>query len=158
MTQMEDQIQMTTDFPLDDDGFLRRECPSCEHQFKWYAHQEGDPDAEVVNQYYCPLCGEPSGLEAWWTPDQLSYAQGSAGPAFDRYLGDMVAGALKGIKGLDFKANRNFTLGIPTPDPLTESNDMVIAQPPCHPNEPVKVPEANTGRVHCLICGSAFAV
>ena len=28
---------------------------------------------------------------------------------------------------------------------------MVIVQPPCHPNEPLKVPEDATERVHCMI-------
>ena len=155
---MDDEIKVPIELPVDDDGFLRRECPSCEQQFKWYVHQEGDPDAEVVDQYYCPLCGVPSGLDTWCTPDQLDYAQGAAGPALDQYVSDIVAGAFKGIKGVEFKPNRDFTLNIPTPDPITEPNDMVTAQPPCHPNEPVKVPEASTGQVHCLICGTAYAV
>jgi hypothetical protein len=35
---------------------------------------------------------------------------------------------------------------------------MMIAEPPCHPNEPVKVPEENVSTVHCLMCGEPFAV
>jgi hypothetical protein len=34
---------------------------------------------------------------------------------------------------------------------------MVIVAPPCHPWEPVKVPDEATGELHCLICGTAFA-
>jgi hypothetical protein len=155
---MDDEIKVPIELPLDDDGFLRRECPVCEQQFKWYVHQDGDPDAELVEQYCCPLCGEMSGLDAWCTPDQLDYAQGAASPVLDQYVSDMMAEAFKGLKNLKFEPNRDFTLGIPAPDPIAEPNDMVIAEPPCHPNEPVKVPEASTGRLHCLICGTVYAV
>lgn len=153
-----DEIKVPLQVPLDDDGFLRRECPNCEGQFKWFVHQDGDDDSEPVDQYFCPLCGQAAGLDTWWTPEQLAYAQGLAGPAVDEAISDMVSRAFKGTKGLTFKPNRSFTLGTPTPEPLREPNDMVIAEPPCHPHEPVKVAEANTGHIYCLICGAAFAV
>lgn len=70
--------------------------------------------------------------------------------------GYAVDDAFKGIKGLTYKPDRNFTLAIPTPEPLSEPDDMVIVEPPCHPNEPIKVPAEATQRVHCLICGSPF--
>lgn len=155
---MNDEIRIPISLPLDSDGFLRRECPSCEQQFKWYSHQDGDPDAEVVDQYFCPLCGVPSGTDTWWTPAQLEYVEGAAAPELDQHVQDLMKDAFKGIKGLTYKANRDFTLGIPTPEPLSEPNDMVIAEPPCHRNEPVKVPESATERLHCLICGTPFAV
>lgn len=158
MNHMDDEIRVPFELPLDDDGFLRRECPNCEEQFKWYNHDEGDPDAETVNQYYCPLCGEPSGLETWWTPEQLEHVRGVAGPSIDQHVQDVIADSLKGIKGLTYKPNRNFTLGTATPEGLTELNDMIIAEPPCHPNEPVKIPEDRAKGVYCLVCGSAFAV
>ena len=56
-----------------------------------------------------------------------------------------------------YEPNQNFTLDQPDPDPLHEPDDMVIVQPPCHQNEPLKVPEEATGLVHCLVCGSAFS-
>jgi hypothetical protein len=43
------------------------------------------------------------------------------------------------------------------PRAMHELNDMIILAPPCHPWEPVKVPEEATARVHCLICGEPFA-
>ena len=44
-----DEIEIPVTMPLDGDGFLRRECPTCEEEFKWYAHEEGDADAEAVD-------------------------------------------------------------------------------------------------------------
>ncbi|MDJ0375877.1 hypothetical protein [Cryobacterium sp. PH31-L1] len=155
---MNDEIRVPAGLPLDSDGFLRRECPNCEHEFKWFSHQEGDLDAEVVDQYFCPLCGEAAGTDSWWTPAQLEYMNGVGGPAIDQYVQDSVEKMFKGVKGLKFKPDRSFSLGIETPDALTEPDDMMIAEPPCHPNEPIKVPEENAAKVHCLICGTAFAV
>jgi hypothetical protein len=154
---MDDESSIPVAIPLDSDGFLRRECPTCQQQFKWFSHSEGDPDTEPVDQYFCPLCGVPAGVDSWWTPEQLDYAQGAAGPEFERLVHDAAEEAFKGLKGFSFKPNRNFTLGIPTPDPLIEPDDMVIVEPPCHTNEPIKVPEPVTERLHCLICGSSFA-
>lgn len=143
--------------PLDSDGFLRRECPTCEEEFKWFSHAEGDDDAEPVSQYFCPLCGVPAGLDPWWTPAQLEYGFGSAGGAIDQAMQDAMTDAFKGIKGMKFELNSSFSLDIETPDSLIEPDDMVIVEPPCHPNEPLKVPEASTERVFCLICGAQFA-
>lgn len=108
--------------------------------------------------YFCPLCGKPSGLDSWWTAAQLNYGYGSAGEAIDQAVKDAVTEAFKGVRGLAYKANPSFTLGIETPDPLIEPDDMVIVEPPCHSNEPLKVPEDSTERLHCLICGTAFSV
>lgn len=45
---------------------------------------------------------------------------------------------------------------IPAPDHLHEPDDMVIVEPPCHPNEPLKVSDAAAQRLHCLVCGERF--
>lgn len=157
MKLMDEEIRVPVELPLDDDGFLRRECPSCENEFKWFSHNESDPDLEHVNQYFCPLCGAPADPDSWWTPDQIEYGLGSAGGEIDRAVGDAVADMFKGMKGFTFKPNADFSLDIGTPDPLVEPNDMVIVQPPCHPHEPIKVPQTSISKVHCLICGSPFA-
>jgi hypothetical protein len=63
--------------------------------------------------------------------------------------------AFRGVKGLTYKRGQ-----LDEPDPPTalhEPNDMIILASPCHPWEPVKVPEEATVRVHCLICGEPFA-
>lgn len=154
---MNDEIRVPVSLPLDADGFIRRECPTCEQEFKWFSHQESDPDAEIVDQYFCPLCGVASGTDSWWTPAQLEYMHGVSGPTIDRYVQDSIEKAFKGVKGMSFKPNRSFSFGIETPDALVEPDDMIIAESPCHPNEPVKVPDETT-KVHCLVCGSAFAI
>ena len=147
--------------PLDSDGFLRRECPHCLKQFKWHhgpanAEAESYPDPPA---YSCPLCGRPAGPDSWWTQQQLDYAQGVATPAALRHVQDELDRAFSGHnnKHVRFKTSR--TASLPDePMPLTEPDDMVIIASPCHPYEPVKVPEEGAGPFHCLICGERFAL
>lgn len=150
---MGDDIRIPVQLLLDNDGFLRRECPNCEREFKWFHHLEGDPDGEHVDQYHCPRCGGAAGPDTWWTPDQLAYMRSAAAPEIERAISD----AFRGVKGLKVSPNRNFQLDIDNPGQLTEPDDMVIVEPPCHPNEPLKVPEEATSRVYCLVCGAPFA-
>lgn len=153
-----DDIEMTVTLPLDSDGFLRRECPHCERQFKWHdgpaneeAEQHEDPSA-----YYCPLCGEPAGLDSWWTREQLDYAEGSMKPVAMQALADEFAKSFRGMKGVTYKPGRLDEAD--TPMPLTEPDDMVIVTSPCHAYEPVKVPDDRPDVLHCLVCGAQFAV
>lgn len=154
---MDDEIRISISLPLDSDGFLRRQCPNCEREFKWFSHQEGDPTAEQVTQYFCPLCGAPADADEWATRAQTEFALGAAGPHLDQWVSDSLAQALKGIKGLRYKPNQDFTLDLPDSEPLHEPDDMIIVEPPCHPNEPLKVPEEATALVHCLVCRAPFS-
>lgn len=154
---MSDEIRIPMNLPLDSDGFLRRECPTCEREFKWFSHDEGDSNAEPVSQYFCPLCGEPAAINAWWTPAQLEYGYASGGPEIDRAVQSAVSDMFKDIKGFEFKPNSSFSLDVETPDSLVEPDDMMIVEPPCHPNEPLKVPAGALERLHCLVCGVPFA-
>jgi hypothetical protein len=36
-------MSVSMSLPLDEDGFLRRECPTCERQFRWWH----TPDEEI---------------------------------------------------------------------------------------------------------------
>jgi hypothetical protein len=145
--------------PLDD-GFLRRECPNCERQFKWHHGPTAGRPADAVDPavYFCPYCGETAGPDAWWTTDQLEYAQhfalqeglGEIESSF-RDLERQTRGGLVNFKfdGIDLGE---------TPLPLHEPADMMTIEPPCHPWEPFKIDESWTETLHCLLCGAAFAI
>lgn len=158
MMIMSESFSVSVHLPLDSDDFLRRECPSCEREFKWFSHDEHDPNVERVGQYFCPLCGVPAGVDQWWTPAQAEYANAAAlaSPAAAQHIQDIVEDAFKGLTR--FKRSSDFDLDVESPEPPYEPDDMVIVEPPCHPNEPLKVPETATGGVHCLVCGARFAV
>ena len=115
-------------------------------RFRWHlgpmndeAAAEQEPDA-----YFCPLCGVPAGTDQWWTKEQLEYAQARAIPE--------VLAQMSNETGLRFEPTSD------VPAAMTEPNDMDIVQPPCHPHEPIKVPTDHEQPIHCLVCGSTFAV
>ena len=143
--------------PLDDDGFLRRECPHCSQQFKWHHGPTAEKPAGEVDPpvYSCPRCGVSAAPDQWWTEEQIAFIEeAGAGPVL-REISDALEDAFSSIKGITYKRGSGDE---PEPPPaLQEPNDMVIVAPPCHPWEPIKVPEEATSQVHCLLCGAAFA-
>lgn len=151
-------MEISVKLPLDSDGFLRRECPRCEQQFKWHhgpANREAEEQAPS-NVYYCPLCGLPAGLDEWWTHEQLDYSIGFAEPAVIRYAIDELTSVFKRNKNFKFRSG---SVDLPeVPASLVEPDDMQIVASPCHAYEPVKVPETLTGPIYCLLCGTAFAL
>jgi hypothetical protein len=62
------EMSIAMSLPLDKDGFLRRECPHCERQFKWWptAPSEDAPEEarNTPEAYFCPYCHEPAPLDA----------------------------------------------------------------------------------------------
>ena len=150
--------------PLDTDGFLRRECPTCERQFKWWPTSPSEEAAEVAQEtpevYYCPYCHEPAGPEAWWTKKQLEYVQELAaaevlGPELRRFKNDMEGGNRRSRELIRFDVSLP---PLSRPEPLAEPDDMVRIDVPCHPEEPLKVDEGWDQEVACLVCGVRYPV
>lgn len=144
--------------PLDEDGFLRRECPSCEQEFKWHhGPTGGEPDdATRPAVYYCPLCGRPSGIDNWWTQEQLEYVQGVALGHVVNELRDELRRMERRSKGLlKFMSSSDEP---EHPDALHEGDDMVIVASPCHDWEPAKVPAQWSAPLHCMICGTGYSL
>lgn len=157
---MSDDLSIPIHLPLDN-GFLRRECPACERQFKWHnGPTDARPkDAEDPEVYFCPYCGAPAPPGSWWTQEQLAYARDSAmGPAVQA-MGDALQKAIGHQPSNSFIKIELKRPGIPEPPPaLHEPQDMVLVESPCHPWEPIKVEAAWTDPLHCLVCGAKFAV
>ena len=151
--------QLEIKLPLDEDGFLRRECPHCERNFKWRSSQP-DADEEVnlaeIPTYFCPLCGQSAKADAWWTTEQAEYA---AAIAQARLLGPMMNEFGAGLNRLNRPGGAvritTSSVNYPEPPPLgPEPNDMRVIDFTCHPEEPIKVPEDWEQPVHCAICGT----
>ena len=153
-------VEILAAIPVDEDGFLRRECPSCERQFKWFHGQtDGRPDDFIEpDVYFCPYCGEPAGHGSWWTPAQLEYQRNVAiGPMLEEAYGE-IKRTLGNVRSSFIKVDVK-TPSLPEPPmPLIEPNDMVMVAPPCHPFEPLKVLEDWSEPLTCLMCGDRFAV
>lgn len=135
--------------PLDSDGFLRRECPDCQQQFKCHhgpASEEAERHADPPT-YCCPLCGEPAGPDSWWTQDQLDHARGVAVPAAMRYMQNSLMDAFRTSKHVELKPGNGS--GVPDePSALTEPDDMQIVASPCHAYEPIKIPYDAAAPLH----------
>ena len=73
------EIKMNVSFPLDDDNFIRRQCPLCRREFKILLEgneleditkkgiesfmleqsEEKDEQEEESEEFHCPYCGQP---------------------------------------------------------------------------------------------------
>lgn len=152
-------MDVTISLPLDN-GFLRRECPTCGREFKWWSHNAaGTPsDAESASFYFCPYCGAESDADSWWTQGQLAFAEAAVPGRVVRHVADELDEVARKSSGglISFSVERGPEPG--PPEPLFEPNDMGVVEPPCHPNEPLKVVEDWSSPLHCLVCGSKFSV
>jgi hypothetical protein len=115
---------------------------------------------EQVEAYFCPYCQQPAPSNAWWTREQLEYAQQVAWAEF-------VAPSLRQFKRKAEQTNRKtkgfFKIDVTLPDlskpaPLLEQDDMVLVEFPCHPEEPVKVDASWTDEVTCILCGIHYPI
>ena len=152
---MSNDVELSVSFPLDSAGFLRRECPTCEREFKWH-HSEDESEPMPDGGYFCPYCAVQAPPESWLTRPQQALVESTihgeiVGPALDEFgrslrdIGRRSGGLLK----VELESER------PEPsDPLTEPVDMHRVDFGCHPREPVKVLEGWNRAVHCLICAA----
>lgn len=143
-----------------DDGFLRRECPTCEREFKWFTEETEDRPNDAVEPevYFCPYCGVSAPTDHWWTRAQLDYMQEATASAIVGLASDELKAVSRRIKSSLIDVKFKPSSRPLTPHPLEEPPDMVIVEPPCHPYEPLKVIESWDEPLHCLVCGNPFRV
>lgn len=146
-------MEIPISIPTDESGFIRRECSSCQREFKWFAGptDERPDDFLEPENYTCPYCGVPSGPDSWWTPAQLEYAQAVAMGPMSRQLEQELKHELG--RWLEYEPGVH-----EVPDLLIDPDDMIIVEPPCHPFEPLKISENWSEPLHCLMCGSRFRI
>ena len=154
------EVTLSITIPVDLDGFLRRECPTCEREFKWLPASEDDGDAVDVAEggYFCPYCGVQAPADAWFTEAQLAVARSLVEvevvePMLEKLADDIAR---------SFKSAGMTTRSVPSsraaePNPLTEDDDMTRVDFACHPSEPLKILDDWHQPVNCLICGEPNA-
>jgi hypothetical protein len=144
---MTDEPTTSISVPLDSDGFLRRECPTCEREFKWLPSDDAEP-AEPGG-YFCPYCGVQALEDEWLTKAQVELAR------------ETVARDIVGPMMEDFarRVGGRYESNVPGESAeLTEDDDMRRVDFACHPGEPLKVLDDWSAPVYCLICGEASSV
>jgi DNA-directed RNA polymerase subunit RPC12/RpoP len=148
MSMSDGDVTLSIAIPVDSDGFLRRECPTCEREFKWLPSSSEDAENEEAADaadggYFCPYCGVQASADAWFTKAQLELAE-----------------HIVQVEVVD-PMLRKFTGGISNqtgePESLTEDDDMRRIDFACHPSEPLKILDGWDQPVRCLVCGQASA-
>jgi hypothetical protein len=149
---MADEVELSMSVPLDSDGFLRRQCPTCERELKWRAAQD-DEEATPSQEggYFCPYCAVQAPADSWWTEAQIEAAKAQAfeqvlKPELDKLAG---RGGTSGFLEIDISVSEP-----EQPPALDEQDDMRRVDFRCHPEEPVKVLDDWNRPVHCPICGA----
>src|SRR5687767_1509501 len=88
---MSNDVELSVSFPLDSDGFLRRECPTCEREFKWrYIEDEGESEPMPDGGNFCPSCAVQAPPDSWFTKPQQVLVESTihreiVGPALDEF-------------------------------------------------------------------------
>jgi len=167
VTDMSDEWEIPIELPLDLDGFLSRECPTCKFSFKWFPtqtigqEQEQEQEQGKITNYFCPRCGVTAGLDKWWTPQQLAFFESIATNAVLDQLTEAIKKWNKpstGIGLVNIEVASESNVQASKPNHFDYETDMVIVESPCHPQEPIKVPIELLPQVNCLVCGLLFAV
>ncbi|HYA41731.1 MAG TPA: hypothetical protein VEF34_10530 [Syntrophobacteraceae bacterium] len=173
-------IKMNVPFPLDDEGFFRRECPFCFREFKiklkedelsdlaqgvsstFMVDSEPEPSSEDTEDqaadFFCPYCGQSSAAGTWWTQEQLAYIQVHTKNIVAKIVNENFIGPLK----RNFGQNRSGGLisikvtakELEQTEPwiAPEANDMKVFDLECCQRS-LKIDEAWRGTVHCFFCG-----
>lgn len=157
----DDQVELGMSLPLDLDGFLRRECPTCGREFKAFVDPDEDDDAEPDSDegYFCPYCGVQAPGDAWWTKAQLELAESII---VAQVVGPAVKDLDESFKNLTRRSQGMVRTSVKydepeEADPLTEEDDMRRVDFGCHPTQPLKVLDDWRKPARCYICGEASA-
>ncbi len=159
--------------PLDDEGFLRRECPFCSRQFKillekheieLYTNnflsaflsseeeEEANENDENQTDYFCPYCEQFEPFNSWWTQEQTNYfmifAENHAADLINNFV-DSLSSSFKSNSIMQFTANK-MPKKVPWISP--EENDMKEFNLQCC-DKKIKLLDGWTSIIHCHFCG-----
>lgn len=153
----DDDVTLGVSVPLDSDGFLRRECPTCEREFKWLANVDDETESTETPDggYFCPYCAIQAPPDAWFTKAQLELAENAVAR---EVVGPMLDDLTRGLNRIGRQSGGMFGVkaSYDAPhemDPLTDTDDLRRVDFACHPTEPVRVIDEWDGQAHCLVCG-----
>ena len=155
--RVSDGVSMSMSVPLDSDGFMRRECPTCEREFKWLPTPEDEEGTEAPDGgYFCPYCAIQAPANAWFTKAQVEQvealvARDVVAPTMAKWARDITRSS-RGSGLVSVKTR--YESDAPEPQELTEDDDMRRVDLGCHPDEPVKILDDWDRSVHCLLCGA----
>ena len=172
------KIEMKITFPLDSDGFFRRECPFCNREFKIMIEEnekrdlaqkqiesfmlnsesiaEDREDIKVENERVCPYCEQKAPKTSWWTKEQSEYIKryikNCANDLINEHFIKKLERTFAGSKSVTFKGKE---LPLEEPWISPETDDMEKFELPCC-KQAIKIDEKWSGEVHCFFCGFPY--
>ncbi|MEA2066829.1 MAG: hypothetical protein U9O65_07060 [Thermotogota bacterium] len=177
------EISMNLPFPLDDDGFFRRECPFCRKEFKVLLEKEEltdiaqkgidsfmiKPKEEVTDldeserskiEFICPYCGQPASSNSCWTEEQLAYVGIVAKNIMAKIVNENLIRPLKETSqrhssGMVSIRFEGKEMEQHEPWVSPEVNDMEIFDLPCCQRK-IKIEENWQDTVYCFFCGFSY--
>lgn len=171
-------IQRYLTFPLDDEGYFRRECPYCHKEFKVMPEKddfiefdkefidsisvanesiEGEKDPSDISVFTCPYCNQKAPMGDWWTREQNEYIRVVAKNIIAKIVNEKLIKPLKrnfgkpssGMISIKFKGQEIKRLEEWIgPEP----NDMKIVDLPCC-GKKVKIDDGWSDKIFCYYCG-----
>jgi hypothetical protein len=165
-------------FPLDENGFFRRECPLCCKEFKVLLEKQeladiaqqgidlfmlqpeedssSPEDNNVEAEFTCPYCGQKAKNDGWWTQEQLAYVGVIAKNIMAQMVNKHFIRPLKrdtrkmntGMISMEFKGKE---MDQREPWISPETNDMKLFDLPCCQRK-LKIDNWQD-RVYCFFCG-----
>jgi hypothetical protein len=140
-------------FPLDAEGFLSQECPTCERRFKVKFSQE--PDGKFLS--HCPYCGH-EGQKCWWTSEQVTYIQSQTKASV---INPLLRDFQRDLQGLNNQGAgitvRSQPIRDPQVVPPAETNEAMRLHTFACCDEQIKIVNWE-GPVHCIICGKVDSI
>jgi hypothetical protein len=177
------EIRMNLSFPLDDDGFFRRECTFCCKEFKVLLEKEELTDLsqkgvdsfmlegkeEETNltesessetEFTCPYCGQRTPSNSWWTQEQLAYVGIVAKNIMAKIVNENLIRPLertfrRSSAGMVSIRFEGKEMEQQEPWISPEVNDMEIFDLPCCQRK-IKIEENWLDKVYCFFCGFPY--
>lgn len=174
------EIHTNLSFPLDDDGFFRRECPLCCKEFKVLLRKEeladlaqkgidsfmleqreettdSEEGSASETEFICPHCGQWASIDSWWTHEQLAYVGIVAKNIMARMVNEELIHPLKRAfgkptSGMFSMKFEGKEMKQEEPWISPEVNDMEIFDLPCCQRK-IKIEDDWAGKVYCFFCG-----
>lgn len=140
--------------PLDDSGFLRRECPYCKREFKIeiVENEENATEDSSSSELYCCYCGQSAPCDEYFTPAQCEYLKNIlAKEVMEPALKDFQQGLTRLNRPGGFTRFKASPINIPEPYIAPDDDDMHILSFPCC-NIRLKLDSAH-GTFYCAECG-----
>jgi len=139
--------------PLDDDGYISRECPYCKMRFK--VHKDDFDGEKFPEEIYCPYCGQSASKDEFWTSEQIKYFQDMVmckvvAPELDEFDNNLKGlNISSGLLDLKVSIDREETTMPVAPE---EMGRMNLHEQTCCKTV-IKVETTLDKGFYCLICG-----